>query len=457
MDLLGDIGNADQLTSVRSENAVLNKKVKELSLKVKELTIENQSLLAEVEIYRTEGSSTINNNINNNGSPLLLSSSGGNNTNNDDDTIAGTEFIKSGNGTYPTEAVASLEQLHQNSNPLCCALHPIDDTVLATGGADFYLSLCQWGGALVPNDENAAYKVTQKAIRLRCPGPVICVAFSHQSHQNQGSTLPPIVAAGCMDGSVVMAGFQAGVSGLTAKLLKLSEEIKFTKYIKNLCWSPTAPLLAVASADGMVIIYKVVLSSSSFNLDEVVLEVTVDEKLHLSGTVETLCFTGEGRSLVCYVRDTPYLSHFNIEKDYEHTKTNLNKTSGDGVCGGFGDHVSFAVMDMAMSPNNKYIALATDKSRNIVIDSVSGKQIRNLYGHTNDGFSNPKIGWSKNGQYVFGNTQEDGSVCVWDVASAKIVKRLEGHKNPIRSMYSSRITDTLVTTSFDKNVKIWLN
>jgi len=77
-------------------------------------------------------------------------------------------------------------------------------------------------------------------------------------------------------------------------------------------------------------------------------------------------------------------------------------------------------------------------------------------GHTNDGFSNPKIGWTYNGQYVIGNTQEDGSACIWDVASSSIVKRLEGHTNPIRDIFSSKLSDTLVTVSFDKQTKIWV-
>lgn len=74
----------------------------------------------------------------------------------------------------------------------------------------------------------------------------------------------------------------------------------------------------------------------------------------------------------------------------------------------------------------------------------------------NDSFSQPKVAWSYNGQYVFGNTQDESCVCVWDVASSTIVKRLEGHSQPIRALYSSPRSDTLVTTSFDKLTKIWL-
>ena len=61
MDLLGDLGQTDQLTSARAEDAVLEKKVEEMKEIIKDrnitfrlLKIENQSLLDEVEMYCNE-------------------------------------------------------------------------------------------------------------------------------------------------------------------------------------------------------------------------------------------------------------------------------------------------------------------------------------------------------------------------------------------------------------------
>jgi WD40 repeat protein len=103
-----------------------------------------------------------------------------------------------------------------------------------------------------------------------------------------------------------------------------------------------------------------------------------------------------------------------------------------------------------------YLALATDTSRNIIIEFETGKQVRNLYGHKNDGFSQPKIAWSNNGHYIYGNTQDDNVVCVWDVSGSTIVKKLENaHTQAIRDLFSSHLTDTLVTTSFDKKTNLW--
>ena len=120
----------------------------------------------------------------------------------------------------------------------------------------------------------------------------------------------------------------------------------------------------------------------------------------------------------------------------------------------FDDHVSFAVLDMVA--RGDYLGLATDSSRNIVLDWRSGKPVRNLYGHQNDGYSQPKLAWSgANPDYLYGNSQHESAVCVWDLASSKIVDRLEGHSHTVRDMYASQHTDTLVTTSFDKTTRFW--
>ena len=254
----------------------------------------------------------------------------------------------------------------------------------------------------------------------------------------------------CMDGSIALIAYHSGVSCLNARMLTPSIELKFTKYVRCLAFSPTAPILVAASADGTVMILKLLNIQDS---GEVSVEIV--HKLHLSGTPESICFSACGVTLFCYIRDTPYLTLFDLSKNCGISKINLNKGNA-GAVGGFEEHVSFAVMDMALSPNGKFLALATDTSRNIVLDIATGKQIRNLYGHANDAYSNPKVAWSSSGQYIFGNTQEDGSCCIWDVASSSIVKRLTGHKSPIRGLFSSTFTDTLVTTSFDKQTKIWL-
>jgi len=182
------------------------------------------------------------------------------------------------------------------------------------------------------------------------------------------------------------------------------------------------------------------------------------KSMHFDAAVESMCFTNNGDALCCYVRGTSYLSYFDLKDEFKQSKVSLN--GGAAGTANFDDHVSFAVLSLLPSPNGKYIAAATDASRNIILETGSDRIVRNLYGHKNDGFSNPKIAWSSSGQYLYGNSQDENCICVWDIASSSIVKRLDadcgGHGGFVRDIYSSNNTDTLVSVSFDKTAKVWL-
>ena len=240
------------LSSAREENKVLQAKVKELQARVHELSVENQSLLCEVEEYRREKLASGNGSKS---APASLHDGGIGPLPSQQQAPSDDDFVVSGNGTYTDEAAVTLKSLHGSSNLLSCALSK-DSTVLATGGADSYVSICQWGGALAPTDDAAA-KVVSSAARVRCDAPVICVGFG------QADGGPSIVAAGCMDGSVKLVEYGAGVgdasAGMGARLLKpigdTSSEaagagIKHVKYVKVVAWSASASLLASASALG---------------------------------------------------------------------------------------------------------------------------------------------------------------------------------------------------------------
>lgn len=449
MDLLGDLGHGDQLTSARAENRVLQAKVKEQAAEILKLKFDNNSLLAEVELYRQECAN--------------LPSLGGGGESKEamtmDDMANSTadtfdDFVNSGDGIYADDPAVTLPSIHGRANPLCCALHP-DDSLLATGGADGSLNLCRWGSALAPGADAAAAAVSG-ADCIPCLGPVICTAFAGE---NRGRALP-VVAAGCMDGSIRLASCDKsdeGASGadLVLRTVEGLEVKKHEKYVKTLCWSPSAPILASASADGTVRLTKVggFSGGSHVSIEEI-------HSMHFDGPVEAMCFLDNGDKLCCYVRGTSYLSYFDLKDGCKQTKVTLNgRTPGTA---NFQEHVSFAVLSLAPSPGNngKYIAAATDTSRNIVLEAGSPRIVRDLYGHKNDGFSNPKIAWSNNGKYIYGNSQDENCVCVWDVASTSIVKKMDeklgGHKGFVRDMYSSAHSDTLATISFDKSAKIWL-
>lgn len=448
----------------------MNARVKELSDECSELYVENQALKAEVELYRKEAAKAM---------PNLSKLSLADDDNQQNTTSYGPMendpediFVSSGNGIYASNPTVSLFQLHNKTNPLCCSLQSNTDALLATGGADGYITICPWGLALAPK-LGAAEETVQNACRVRCSSgaPVICIGFAH-------SRSLPILVAGCMDGSVHFIAFGNNIpnnnnsssSSIGAmSLIPTSGPIKQTKYIKCISWSQqqqqfsTSPnnnnnIVAIASADGTIILLRILNYDETklMNKDEESWKTKILQTLHLSGPIESMCFlehTSSKLMLCCYVRGTSYLSYFDVENDCKLIKYSLNT---GGQTGGFEDHVSFAIMDLKLSPNGKFLAAATDASRNIILEVGSSKQIRNLYGHKNDDYSQPKIGWSHNGQYLFGTTQDDTSICVWDIASSKIVKRLSGHSGQIRDLFCSIWSDTMVTASYDKSIKIWL-
>ncbi|KAL7579979.1 hypothetical protein ACA910_004972 [Epithemia clementina (nom. ined.)] len=491
MDLLGDLGLEDQLTSVRSENALMHEKVKELSIQVKILTAENESLKAEVEMYRNKMAMP-------SFSQLALGKDDGTSPQlmvDEDDQDA---FVRSGNDEFPKNNEISLLHLHGPSNNLSCALSP-DDVVLASGGADGMLRLVPWGAADASdsNKDEVAKTVVQEAVSIDCSAPVIALAFSPIARN--------VLAVGCMDGSVALVHYeqkrqQSSSSSLFARLIKLPK--KHVKYVRSIAWSTKEPIFATCAADGCIYLYKVERVENSMMQDDdnddesngVSWQATIVKSLHLTGPVEAMCFVQD--HLICYVRDKPHLTFFDLSKDMKQTKININQqqqapsVSASKTTAGFGsDHVSFAILDLRPW-GDKYLAAATDTSRNIILElslpdtsscslqNVSCRIVRNLYGHTNDGFSQPKVAWSLNGQYLLGNTQDDAVVCVWDIASQQLVQRLprqlpppqqqlddqpnandviHAHTSPIRDLCTGHAMNVLVTTAYDKSTRLWFS
>ncbi|KAL7573269.1 hypothetical protein ACA910_003414 [Epithemia clementina (nom. ined.)] len=230
-----------------------------------------------------------------------------------------------------------------------------------------------------------------------------------------------------MDGSVALVHYelkrqQSSSSLLFGRLIKLPK--KHVMYVWSIAWSTKEPIFATCAADGCICLYKVKSVENTMMQDDdndddsngVSWQATIVESLHLTGPKEAMCFVQD--HLICYVRDPPHLTFFDLSKDMKQTKINLNQqqqapfVSASKTTAGFGsDHVSFAILDLRPW-RDKYLAAATDMSRKIILElslpdtfscslqNVSFRIVRNLYGHTNYGYSPPKVAWSLNCQYL---------------------------------------------------------
>jgi WD40 repeat protein len=124
-------------------------------------------------------------------------------------------------------------------------------------------------------------------------------------------------------------------------------------------------------------------------------------------------------------------------------------------------HVSFTALDIKVRPGGRLALVATDTNRVMLVDlspgageKGQGKVMANFYGATNGGHGTPRAGFSGCGAFVY-CTSEDRTVCVWELATQRLVHKLTGHSHTVRDLSLHPTLPLVATTSFDKSVKLW--
>eukprot|EP00698_Gefionella_okellyi_P007776 TRINITY_DN1901_c0_g1_i2.p3 TRINITY_DN1901_c0_g1~~TRINITY_DN1901_c0_g1_i2.p3 ORF type:complete len:145 (-),score=26.00 TRINITY_DN1901_c0_g1_i2:8-442(-) len=130
----------------------------------------------------------------------------------------------------------------------------------------------------------------------------------------------------------------------------------------------------------------------------------------------------------------------------EKRKWNMN-ANGD-------DFVSFTALDLAVSADNRFVLVATDKMRLILFHLDPFKQVRNFYGLPTSEMGQVRCCFDLTGQYVYALAY-DKTVYVFDVATERMVQRLEGHSNIARDLHHHVSLPLLASCSFDKSMKVW--
>jgi WD40 repeat protein len=466
MDVLGDIGARDQLIATRTENQLLKVKVETLTQKVDDLTLQVAVLQAEVELYREEArhstTSTVERASSYREDGILKK-----------DEAPFVFQLPSTRHSYCSTPQQVFPDRHGRANPTCVAC-PTDassgTTILVTGGAD--ASIC-----FTPMADPGLPTTTSSPTLVHLSAPVVCL-----DAMEYVAPWDIVVAAGTMDGHIHCAVYSSHSAETARTYASSAEESvlkKHGKYVSAISWSrrgsfPSAGatskegrFLGTASADGTVHIYFVNES------DDSKLQMQHVESLYFDDAVTCLCFTnytGSGVEndivLYAYVRNTPHLKVIRMPTSEGVSSCTITTLHLNASL--FDDHVSFAVLDLKRSANEKYVAAACDNHCHLILENRIAPHpkplaniVRKLYGHTADAYSRPVVAWSHDGHYVYCNTQQESKLCIYSIASGALLDETVsdtsgGHARPIKDLQSHPHKKLLVTTSFDRNTILWV-
>lgn len=110
---------------------------------------------------------------------------------------------------------------------------------------------------------------------------------------------------------------------------------------------------------------------------------------------------------------------------------------------------TFGVNAMAMSPNNKLLAISDSIGTMSIWDVSLGKCLMQFRGS----FAVHSFIWLNDGRIA--TTSQDSTIEIWDSFSGERVSVLKGHSARVSSIILSRDASVLLSASWDKSVKIW--
>lgn len=304
-----------------------------------------------------------------------------------------------------TRCSATLSKIHSCNVLSLDFCHEADSSLLVSTGSDKALRITD-------------FKEETSKATYTFPAPVVDVCW-HPLNSD-------LIAAGCMNGGVFL---------VDQKELFPVQTAAHSKFVVRVKWSPDGKLLASASHDQTVGLFRVGDES----------KLVLVKQLEFTGGVESVAWAGSN-SLIVGVRDDNFLHIIDVTTFQEKSKLNLN-AHGD-------NHVSFTPMDITVSNDEKWLVVTTDKHRSIMYEIGYNDQVRNFYGAVNDNLSRARSVWSLGGSSIYG-TSQDRAIVGWDVGSSKVQCRLEGHKEDVRALAAHPHLNLIGSAAFDKTVKLW--
>lgn len=152
--------------------------------------------------------------------------------------------------------------------------------------------------------------------------------------------------------------------------------------------------------------------------------------------------------LIVGLRGVPYLVYLNVNT-MQQRSVSLNENEWD-------NHVSFTPLYLSLSPDGKYVLVATDKNIHIVLQVGSNRRVRTLSGHGCGDYGKPIAVWDYTGQYIYCNSEEEHVLYVYSIAAQRVEQRIKGHSGIIRGVATHPKKALVATASYDKSVGVWV-
>ncbi|CAK4659686.1 hypothetical protein LEN26_006157 [Aphanomyces euteiches] len=330
-------------------------------------------------------------------------------------------LLTPGDGVLPVNESVSVDQAHV-MNVLSVGGHFFDADIIASGGADKFVKVHNWTTKSVVTSYDAG-------------APVLAVSFHPKK------IYANYLLVSTMDG-------KHRVLHLDNERLNLVQQFHDHTRQGNIrhAWLTTGFGFATGASDKTAHVY------FATNEDGSPVQFAIAKSFYFNGTIEAMTVvppTGNNaEQLVISIRDDCYM-HYVDCSTLEKTRINMNV---DGI-----EHVSYTMMDLQTSPSGEYLLVATDANRHFIIKVRSNVVLRSFYGHKAGPYSQPRVTWHASEKYIISNTEGEGGLVMWCVASEKVIHRIKAHEKLLRDLWYNQLhgIDYLVTGSYDKSLKLW--